>query len=167
MFSGHREAGGQQQRVAIVDNHIGGVCSDINQRHSTGAIVRQYRRIGARNRFKHRFFHRQMGLVNRRDQRMVLSYRTRDHLDVRFQPAADRTLGIAVSGAPVDGEIHRQHLQRHAVVFQPDSRRQFHRVGEVARFDFPRPAELINAAVNSALHSGSADADYHRLDRQT
>jgi hypothetical protein len=133
--------------------------------HPATAFIRKNGSIARRNRFEDRFLHREVRMMDRVDQRLMLVDRRGDHMDVSFQPRADNAFRLPISGAAISVKILRRYLQNDAVFLQADLRCQLYRVIQVARIDFPWTAEFVQAAAIHAFNRCSADADHCAFDR--
>ncbi len=80
-------------------------------------------------------------------------------MHIRFQPRAQDTLRVAISGPPVERKVLRADLQHLPVFLQPHARAQFHRIPQIIGFDIAPPAELIQTAAIDARHR-TADAKH-------
>ncbi len=86
-------------------------------------------------------------------------------VDVGFQARADAFVRLAISGASVEREILRQHVQQHAIALQADIGGELDRVRHVVGVDFAGTAEFVEAAALRAVNVHAADADGDRFDR--
>ncbi len=115
--------------------------------------------IGRGQRLEHGFFHRQVRQVRGRHQRLMFMRRRGHDVDVSLQARTNALLRAAESGAAVQREMLRQHVQQRAVALQANVGGQFDGVFQIARIQFMRAPEFVQAAALRAAHFHAADAD--------
>ena len=159
MIGGDRNARSQDQFFAVVDHQAARLQADVDDGDAARALLRSHAGVGRGHRLEHGFFHRQVGQMRRRDQRLMLLHRSGHQVDIGFQARAHAPGRLAEPGAPIQDKILRRYVQNHPVALERHVRGEFHRVGQIVRIDFAGAAELVQSAALRAMNRPSSDAE--------
>ena len=138
--------------------------ADIDDGDASRALLRPHAGVGRGHRLEHGFFHRQVGQMRRRDQRLVLLHRSGHQVDVGFQARAHAPGRLPEPGATIQDKVLGRDVQNHPVALERHVRGELDSVGQIVRIDFAGAAELVQSAALRAMNRPSSDTESGRFD---